>query len=679
MEEKLSQFRELGISEEILKALEAKGFETPTEIQKLTIPRLLTGEHDLIAQAQTGTGKTAAFGIPILDTVKPGSGKVQALILSPTRELCMQIAEEIDTLRSNSKLKIAPFYGGQNILVQLDKLKQGIDVAIGTPGRVMDLMRRGKLPLDNLQFMVLDEADEMLDMGFIDDIRTILAEAPQEKRMLLFSATMPEPIKEIAQEFMRKDYEHLKASEPEEKGELTEQYWYEIRRENKLELLARIIELNPDIYGMVFCRTKADVDELAEHLMARGLPVDALHGDIPQGQRTRVINSFKRRRFRMLIATDVAARGIDVNDLTHVINYSMPQSLETYVHRIGRTGRAGKKGTAITFATPGEIVKFDRMKRQLNAPVKKVALPTGAEIVEAKKQRLAEELHNSIANMRHTSCLSFAEELLTMGDHPAEVLAAILSLRFGEELVAETWRDLGSNPKKNERVMKKIRFGIGRNDGLTVPELLQVIFEATRLRSRRIGHITLEDDCAYAEIPMPEADRLIKSFEGHEVSVSEVPNDNSSSPKGNRSENKERKNRDNKDRRDNRSDRNRRDNNERKNERSFNDEYHEHSSKDVDKDYKKSYKDKNFDRKNQSEKKDFTDNSSKKSSFEKEGKDKKSNEKNFSKDAKAKKSVKMDASFREDILNKIDMEFSKLPIEEDSKKSRSKNKKKSAK
>ena len=679
MEEKLSQFRELGISEEILKALEAKGFETPTEIQKLTIPRLLTGEHDLIAQAQTGTGKTAAFGIPILDTVKPGNGKVQALILSPTRELCMQIAEEIDTLRSNSKLKIAPFYGGQNILVQLDKLKQGIDVAIGTPGRVMDLMRRGKLPLDNLQFMVLDEADEMLDMGFIDDIRTILAEAPQEKRMLLFSATMPEPIKEIAQEFMRKDYEHLKASEPEEKGELTEQYWYEIRRENKLELLARIIELNPDIYGMVFCRTKADVDELAEHLMARGLPVDALHGDIPQGQRTRVINSFKRRRFRMLIATDVAARGIDVNDLTHVINYSMPQSLETYVHRIGRTGRAGKKGTAITFATPGEIVKFDRMKRQLNAPVKKVALPTGAEIVEAKKQRLAEELHNSIANMRHTSCLSFAEELLTMGDHPAEVLAAILSLRFGEELVAETWRDLGSNPKKNERVMKKIRFGIGKNDGLTVPELLQVIFEATRLRSRRIGHITLEDDCAYAEIPMPEADRLIKSFEGHEVSVSEVPNDNSSSPKGNRSENKERKNRDNKDRRDNRSDRNRRDNNERKNERSFNDEYHEHSSKDVDKDYKKSYKDKNFDRKNQSEKKDFTDNSSKKSSFEKEGKDKKSKEKNFSKDAKAKKSVKMDASFREDILNKIDMEFSKLPIEEDSKKSRSKNKKKSAK
>ena len=199
MEEKLSQFRELGISEEILKALEAKGFQEPTEIQKLTIPRLLTGEHDLIAQAQTGTGKTAAFGIPILDTIKTTNGKVQALILSPTRELCMQIAEEIDTLRGNSKLKIAPFYGGQNILVQLDKLKSGIDVAIGTPGRVMDLMRRGKLPLDNLQFMVLDEADEMLDMGFIDDIRTILAESPQEKRMLLFSATMPEPIKEIAQ------------------------------------------------------------------------------------------------------------------------------------------------------------------------------------------------------------------------------------------------------------------------------------------------------------------------------------------------------------------------------------------------------------------------------------------------------------------------------------------------
>ena len=711
MEEKLSQFRELGISEEILKALEAKGFQEPTEIQKLTIPRLLTGEHDLIAQAQTGTGKTAAFGIPILDTIKTTNGKVQALILSPTRELCMQIAEEIDTLRGNSKLKIAPFYGGQNILVQLDKLKSGIDVAIGTPGRVMDLMRRGKLPLDNLQFMVLDEADEMLDMGFIDDIRTILAESPQEKRMLLFSATMPEPIKEIAQEFMRKDYEHLKASEPEEKGELTDQYWYEIRRENKLELLARIIELNPNIYGMVFCRTKADVDELAEHLMARGLPIDALHGDIPQGQRTRVINSFKRRRFRMLIATDVAARGIDVNDLTHVINYSMPQSLETYVHRIGRTGRAGKKGTAITFATPGEIVKFDRMKRQLKNPVKKLPLPTGAEIVEAKKQHLAEELHTAIANMRHTSCLSFAEELLTMGDHPAEVLAAILSLRFGEELVAETWRDLGANSKKTEKVMKKIRFGIGRNDGLTVPELLQVIFEATRLRSRRIGHITLEDDCAYAEIPMPEADRLVKAFEGHEVSVTALEETTSSS-NSNRNESKSRSRNDRNDRgergersernrsergerneRSDRSERNERnERNERRNRRdkndyqgkkeySFNDSDSFQSRDEEYKDYKKSSKEKNSNSNFQNEKKDYSDKPTRKSdsSFEKSNQDKKSKDKKFSKETKAKKTVKIDASFREDILNKIDMEFSKLPPEEDAKKARSKKNKKANK
>lgn len=511
----LEQFRELGISDPILSALREKGFETPTEIQKLTIPLLLTGEKDVIGQAQTGTGKTAAFGIPIIETLRRGDGQPQALILSPTRELCMQISDELKSLQGKSNLRIAPFFGGQNILIQLDKLRDGIDIAIGTPGRIIDLMERKKLDLSNLKFTVLDEADEMLDMGFIDDIRQILSGTPKEKRMLLFSATMPQEILSIAEEFMRPEYQTIRTEFKAETPVQTEQLYYEVRREHKLEALSRILNMTPDLYGMVFCKTKSDVDELTDELLARGFTVDALHGDLAQAQRSRVINNFKKRRFPLLIATDVAARGLDINDLTHVINFSIPQNADTYIHRIGRTGRAGKEGCAITFVTPGETMRFGRIRKAVNAEIKKCAIPGFEEIVQVKKQRLSEQIQSMIEAKEHSVYIGFAEELLSLSDHPAEILAAMLKLRFQNEFSPENYADLNDRPARSSADRKtylRMKFNAGRKDGITVPGLLELIHDKTGIKSKFLGRIDLKGDCTFVNAHPGDAHKIEDSF-----------------------------------------------------------------------------------------------------------------------------------------------------------------------
>ena len=510
----LEQFRELGISDPILSALKEKGFETPTEIQKRTIPLLLKGEKDVIGQAQTGTGKTAAFGIPILETLQRGNGQPQALILSPTRELCMQISDELKSLQGKPNLRIAPFFGGQNILIQLDKLRDGIDIAIGTPGRIIDLMERKKLDLSDLKFLVLDEADEMLDMGFIDDIRQILSGTPKEKRMLLFSATMPEEILSIAEEFMRPEYQTIRTEFKSETPVRTEQIFYAVRRENKLEALSRILNMTPDLYGMVFCKTKNDVDELTDNLLARGFTVDALHGDLAQAQRSRVINNFKKRRFPLLIATDVAARGLDINDLTHVINYSIPQNADTYIHRIGRTGRAGKAGCAITFVTPGETARFGRIRKTVKAEIRECAIPGFEEIVQVKKQRMAEQLQSMIAAKEHSLYLGFAEELLSLADHPAEILAAMLKLRFQNEFSPENYADLNKKPDRSaeRKTYLRMKFSAGRKDGINVPDLLALIHEKTGIKSKFLGRIELKGDCTFVNAHPGDAHKIEDSF-----------------------------------------------------------------------------------------------------------------------------------------------------------------------
>ncbi len=511
----LASFRALGISDVTLDALKKKGFEEPSPIQTLTIPLLLEGAKDVIGQAQTGTGKTAAFGIPIVECIHSGKGNPQALILAPTRELAIQIAEELNSIKGDRKLRIASFYGGQAIEIQLQRLRDGIDIAIGTPGRIIDLMERGKLKFDELRFAVLDEADEMLNMGFIEDIEKILAATPEDKRMLMFSATMPPEILSIAENFMR-EYEIVRTKSEQATVDLTEQIYFEVRRENKLEALSRIIDMEEELYAMVFCRTRCDVDELTEKLRLRGYGVEALHGDISQAQRLKVINSFKQKKFRILIATDVAARGIDVNDLTHVINYSMPQGTETYVHRIGRTGRAGRTGVAITFVTPAEYRHLTRIKRDTGSDIRKEDLPAPRDVVNAKKQRYIDKISAVIDDEKHKKSIGFAEELLASGHDITDILAAMLTLKFKNELDESNYADLSKRQEKrvrpDDRGHTRLFVGVGKADGFGAAKLLELIFELTGIRSYRLGKVECLDKFSFVNAEFADAERIIDAF-----------------------------------------------------------------------------------------------------------------------------------------------------------------------
>ena len=508
----LPEFQALGIAPELIPALLAKGFQTPSAIQTLTIPTLLSGEKDLIGQALTGTGKTAAFGLPIIQTLEAAEYP-QALILAPTRELSIQISDELKSLAGAKELRIAPFFGGQIITIQLAELKHGVDIVVGTPGRIMDLHRRGKLQLDRLQFAVLDEADEMLDMGFIDDIREILSLTNPDKRMLMFSATMPEEIMEIAGEFMRPGYDIANAGGANTTNiELTEQYFHEVKREHKIDALSRLIDADSDMYAMIFCRTRADVNEVAEKLNAKGYRVEALHGEISQAQRLRVINGFKKRRFSLLIATDVAARGIDVNDLTHVINYSLPSNAETYIHRIGRTGRAGRHGIAVTFVTPGERRKIKFIEKDIGTPIPQKKLPEISDIINAKKEKFAEMIALLIETGDADEYLNFAEELCTLGSHPAEALAAVLKMHFKNELLTSSYTEFGQKEKTDAPDMKKLLLFAGRADGISVPALLAEICERTGIRSNQLGKILCRADKTFIHAAERDAEKILKAF-----------------------------------------------------------------------------------------------------------------------------------------------------------------------
>lgn len=453
MSEPANTFAEMNLSTGTLDILAERGYQSPTPIQSMVIPRLLTNDRDLIAQAQTGTGKTAAYALPIIEKLltEPAGKQPRALVLSPTRELAMQIASEVGLFIGKRPLKAVTVYGGQPIDIQIRALKGGADIIVGTPGRVIDLMERGVLKLDRVGFAVLDEADEMLDMGFVEDIETILAAAPSEKRMLMFSATVPPEARKIAEQFML-DAEYIKAPVSKENSinTLTEQWACEVRREDKFSALKRILNAEGRIYAMIFCRTRADVDELTMNLQKNKFSAEALHGELTQNQRTRVIEQFKSRRFDMLVATDVAARGIDVNDLTHVINYALPRETDTYTHRIGRTGRAGKKGVAISIFSPSEGKCFAMIRKATGNALELRGLPDAKNIINAKKARFKEELEKMIPQT-NPAYQRMANELCSVYD-PETVLAALLDMRFHKELLAENYPPLGNG--RSER-----RFG----------------------------------------------------------------------------------------------------------------------------------------------------------------------------------------------------------------------------
>lgn len=428
------KYRDSGIDQRIIRAVEEMGFEQMTPIQEEAIPVFLSG-RDVIGQAQTGTGKTAAFGIPILEKIDPDNRNLQAVILCPTRELAMQAAEE---LRKFSKymhgIKVLPIYGGQDILRQIKGLKGGVQIIVGTPGRVMDHMRRHTLKMEQVHTIVLDEADEMLNMGFREDIETILKELPEERQVGLFSATMPKPILEITKKY-QKDAVFLKMTPKEVTIPLIKQAYYQVQRKDKEEVMCRLIDYYDPSRALIFCNTKRMVDELTEHLKQRGYAVEGLHGDLSQHQRDTVMNLFKKGHVAVLIATDVAARGIDIDNVEAVFNYDVPEDIEYYVHRIGRTGRAGKTGRSFTLAAGREVYKLRDIERICHTKIKERKIPSAADVMAKKADKILKETEAVIDTQDIGRAILYLEERGASGEYSMlQYAAAFMKMKLGDDI-----------------------------------------------------------------------------------------------------------------------------------------------------------------------------------------------------------------------------------------------------
>ena len=522
MFEELESFRVLGLSDKTLEALSEKGFSEPTDIQRECIPLLLENKLDVIGQARTGTGKTAAFALPILETIDEKDKSTQALILAPTRELAMQVASEIDSLKGKREISVDAIYGGTSYENQFKKLKKGLQIVVGTPGRIQDHLDRGTLDISKISFAVLDEADEMLDMGFVEDIEKILANSPKDKRMLLFSATMPDPILRLAENFMR-DYTVVRIKKQESEEVLTEQYYYDLRESDKMEALCRIIDYSDDFYGIVFCKTKVQCEEIGRNLSERGYNAEALHGDLSQKQREIILQNLRDHKIKILVATDVAARGIDVQELTHVINFTIPQDPEVYIHRIGRTGRAGKKGTAITFVTPSEARKFGFIKRISRMSIEKGTLPSSNDIILKKKERILDKVKASFKEQA-IEYEEIAANLLEEEDSFV-IVKALLKLLYKNELDKSQYHTIRSLEKPQDKKKKskddkaiddcgttRLFIALGRKDGLTKRLLANMLIERCRVRDEDIQNIEVMDEFSFINVPSMYADLIINAF-----------------------------------------------------------------------------------------------------------------------------------------------------------------------
>ena len=505
----MQSFENLGLSEATLKVLKQKGFEEPTPIQEKIIPAIFEGKKDIVGQAQTGTGKTAAFGLPMIELLPEKSKRVQAIVLTPTRELAIQVADEIHSLKGKKKLSIVPIYGGQSIDIQLKSLRKGIDIVVGTPGRIIDHLRRRTLKLGDVSFLVLDEADEMLNMGFLEDVEEIINNTGPEKRTMLFSATMPREILQIARKYMG-EYELMKVTKGQLTVSQTDQIYFEVAAADKFEALCRIIDIEEEFYGLVFCRTKIDVDKTSTHLMERGYDADALHGDMSQSQREKILNKFKKHLLNVLVATDVAARGIDVHDLTHVINYALPQDPESYVHRIGRTGRAGKEGIAITFITSAEYRKLQFIRTKAKTDIRKGKLPKVKDVIKMKKRRIRKDLDYLVESQPRDEYITMSRQLLETHDTEA-ILAALLQYSFQDELNAESYTEIA------ERVVDtkgKTRLFVtqGKKDNLNRKKLAAFIQNKCGISADQIRDIQILDKFSFVTLPFNEAEMVLSHF-----------------------------------------------------------------------------------------------------------------------------------------------------------------------
>ncbi|GHT15115.1 RNA helicase [Bacteroidia bacterium] len=504
----MSSFKDLGLSEETLAVLATKGFEQPTPIQQMAIPALLQGSKDIIAQAQTGTGKTAAFGLPIMEQLQ-SDHSVQALILAPTRELALQVSDELSSFKGARNITIASIYGGASMVEQLRRLKRGVDIVVGTPGRVLDHIHRGSLDLSRIRWFILDEADEMLNMGFIEDIENIFQQTPENRRVMLFSATMPDRIVKLSKKYMP-DRELLKTETNQDATPLTDQIYFEVSISDRLDALTRIIDVEPEFYGLVFCRTKLTVDEVVSNLLKYGYSADGLHGDITQIAREKILMRFRNKQINILVATDVAARGIDIQELTHVINYSLPQDFDAYVHRIGRTGRAGKEGTAITFISPKEYRQLMQMQRVIKTTIRKEQLPNVHDVIAVKQARIKDELAAIKELGTYSEYLPLAKELIA--EHGAEeVLASLIRLAYKNELDIKNYAEIRQF-KVDKRGTTRLFIAMGKFDQMTPKNMVDFLKKNTHLTDSKIDDVRVMDSFSFVTVPFEDAEQALHSL-----------------------------------------------------------------------------------------------------------------------------------------------------------------------
>lgn len=544
----VTKFEELQLDDRIIRAITEMGFEEASPIQAQAIPVVLEG-RDMIGQAQTGTGKTAAFGLPLLQKVDPKVKKLQAVVLLPTRELAIQVAEE---LRRFAKfmhgIKVLPVYGGQDIVRQIRALKDGTQIVVGTPGRVMDHMRRKTVKMDHVHTVVLDEADEMLNMGFLEDMETILSQLPEERQTLMFSATMPQAIADIAKKF-QKDPVTVRVIKKELTVPKVTQYYYEVKSKNKVEVMCRLLDMYSPKLSIVFCNTKRQVDELVQALQGRGYFAEGLHGDLKQVQRDRVMESFRNGRTDILIATDVAARGIDVGNVEAVFNYDIPQDDEYYVHRIGRTGRAGREGKAFSLVVGKEVYKLRDIQRYCKTKIIPQAIPSLNDITEIKADKILDQVQDILNDTDLTKIVNIIEKKLMEDDYTSLDLAAALlkmSMGDGNEDIIDNYmparslddldsygrnsrgRDRGRNSGRRkgatdraavdyvlnggEERMARLFINIGKSQRVTPGDILGAVAGESGIPGRLVGSIDMYDGYTFVDVPAEYAEDVLNAM-----------------------------------------------------------------------------------------------------------------------------------------------------------------------
>ena len=531
----MKTFEELGVSEEIRRAITELGFESPMPVQEEVIPYLLGSNNDVIALAQTGTGKTAAFGIPVLQRLDPSSRDTQALILSPTRELCLQIADDLkDFSKYMNGINIVAVYGGTSIENQIRALRHGAQVIVATPGRLIDLMHRGKANLDKVYNVVLDEADEMLNMGFTESINEIFEGVPADRNTLLFSATMSREIERIAKSYLR-EYKEIVVGSRNEGAENVNHIYYMVHAKDKYLALKRIVDFNPKIFGIIFCRTKLETQEIADKLIHDGYNAESLHGDLSQQQRDLTMQKFRQHLTQLLVATDVAARGLDVDDLTHVINFGLPDDIESYTHRSGRTGRAGKKGTSISIMHIREKHKMRAIEKEIGKSFVEGVIPSAKEICKKQLYKVMDQIVKTDVNDEEIDPFMTDINRYFEFIDKEDLIKKIVSMEFGKflayyadapeiEAPSKSSRDSsGKRSGKGERGARGSRkaeagysrlfINLGKDDGFYPGEVMQYINKHVEGR-QAVGHIDLLKKFSYIEVPEKDAQKVMRALDG---------------------------------------------------------------------------------------------------------------------------------------------------------------------